>query len=52
MEADADTEILPAWQDVARWVAIMRGTVAINASVVNTHRMLGEYVMRAYQSEE
>ena len=47
-----DTEIIPAWQDRARWATIMRSTVAINASFFNTHRMLSEYVMRAYESEE
>jgi hypothetical protein len=30
----------------------MRSTVAINASFFNTHRMLGQYVMRACQGEE
>jgi starch phosphorylase len=45
-------DILPAWRDPARWAAIMRSTVAINASFFNTHRMLSEYAMRAYQSEE
>jgi hypothetical protein len=30
----------------------MRSTVALNASSFNTHRMLSEYVIRAYQSEE
>ena len=45
-------DIIPAWRDASRWAAIMRSTVAINASFFNTHRMLSEYVMRAYQSEE
>jgi starch phosphorylase len=47
-----DREIIPAWREASRWAGIMRSTVAINASFFNTHRMLGEYVMRAYQSEE
>jgi starch phosphorylase len=47
-----DSDIIPAWRDAARWATIMRSTVAINASFFNTHRMLGEYVMRAYESEE
>jgi starch phosphorylase len=47
-----DRDIVPAWRDAARWAGIMRSTVAINASFFNTHRMLGEYVMRAYRSEE
>jgi starch phosphorylase len=47
-----ETEVLPAWREPVRWAGIMRSTVAINASFFNTHRMLGEYVMRAYQGEE
>jgi starch phosphorylase len=47
-----DSDIIPAWRDAARWATIMRSTMAINASFFNTHRMLGEYVMRAYESEE
>jgi starch phosphorylase len=47
-----DADIVPAWRDGTRWAAIMRSTVALNASFFNTHRMLSEYVIRAYQSEE
>jgi hypothetical protein len=47
-----ETEVLPGWREPARWADIMRSTVAINASFFNTHRMLGQYVMRACQGEE
>jgi hypothetical protein len=30
----------------------MRATIAINASFFNTQRVLHEYVVRAYQSED
>jgi starch phosphorylase len=47
-----EREILPTWQDPARWATVMRSTVSVNASFFNTHRMLAEYVIRAYQSQE
>jgi starch phosphorylase len=50
--ARLEQDIIPAWRDTLRWAAIMRSTVAINASFFNTHRMLNEYMMRAYQGEE
>ncbi|HTY56647.1 MAG TPA: alpha-glucan family phosphorylase, partial [Candidatus Binataceae bacterium] len=34
-----------------RWVEVMRSTIALNASVFNTHRMLEEYFVLAYQEQ-
>jgi starch phosphorylase len=34
-----------------RWAEVMRSTIALNASVFNTHRMLEEYFMLAYQEQ-
>lgn len=45
-------DVLPAWRDTARWADIMRSTIAINASFFNTSRVLHEYVVRAYHTEE
>jgi starch phosphorylase len=45
-------DVLPAWRDTARWADIMRATIAINASFFNTQRVLHEYVVRAYHTEE
>jgi glycogen phosphorylase len=47
-----ERHVLPAWRDPARWADIMRATIAINASFFNTQRVLHEYVVRAYQSED
>jgi starch phosphorylase len=35
-------------KDPTAWAQIMRGSVALNASFFNTHRMIQEYVLRAY----
>jgi starch phosphorylase len=32
----------------ARWIAVMKGAVALNASFFNTHRMVQQYVANAY----
>jgi starch phosphorylase len=45
-------DVLPAWRDPTRWADIMRATIAINASFFNTTRVLQEYVVRAYHTEE
>jgi len=34
-----------------RWAEVMRSTIAFNASVFNTHRMLEEYFVLAYQEQ-
>jgi len=34
-----------------RWAEVMRSTIALNASVFNTHRMLEEYFVLAYQEQ-
>lgn len=36
------------YRDRGRWVEIMRHTVALNASYLNTHRMVQQYVTNAY----
>jgi starch phosphorylase len=42
--------ILPLHADGSgRWADVMRRTIALNASFFNTHRMLQEYVIHAYQ---
>jgi starch phosphorylase len=44
--------ILPLYGDrPARWVDVMRLTIAVNASFFNAHRMLQEYVIHAYQDQ-
>lgn len=41
--------ILPTYyQNRERWIDIMRQTIAINAPYFNTHRMVQEYLQRAY----
>ncbi len=54
--ADADDlyraleeRIVPLYSgDRARWAALMRSTIALNASFFNTQRMLQEYLAQAY----
>jgi glycogen phosphorylase len=44
--------ILPIYHDQPeRWAAIMRATIAFNASFFNSQRMLEEYVLLAYQEQ-
>jgi starch phosphorylase len=45
-----DERVAPAHADADAWAAIMRATIAMNASFFNTHRMIGEYLRLAYQS--
>jgi glycogen phosphorylase len=40
--------ILPLFRDRTRWVAVMRQTIALNASHFNTHRMVQQYAINAY----
>jgi len=43
------TEIVPAfYAQFARWMEIMRQTIAFNASFFNTHRMVQQYATNAY----
>jgi starch phosphorylase len=44
-----DEQVAPAHADADTWAAIMRSTIAVNASFFNTHRMIGEYVRLAYR---
>jgi starch phosphorylase len=45
-----EREVLPAWREPSRWNAIMRDCIAYAASYFNGHRMMDEYVRRAYLS--
>lgn len=36
------------YRDRARWIAVMRHAIAVNASYFNTHRMAQQYVTNAY----
>jgi starch phosphorylase len=41
--------ILPLfYQDRNRYIDVMRNAIAINGSFFNTHRMMQEYVLKAY----
>lgn len=41
--------ILPLYHhERARWISVMKGAVALNASFFNTHRMVQQYVANAY----
>lgn len=45
-----DEQILPLYLSAPeRWAERMRASIALAASYFNTHRMLGEYVERAYK---
>jgi starch phosphorylase len=45
-----DEVVLPLYRgDGGRWAALMRSTIAINASFFNAQRMLQEYVVLAYE---
>jgi glycogen phosphorylase len=47
-----DVSILPIYhRDPTRWREIMRSTIALNASFFNAHRMLVEYVVKAYEEQ-
>ncbi len=42
--------IIPMYyNDRNKWIQMMKNTIAINASYFNTHRMIKEYALRAYQ---
>ncbi len=44
-----EESILPVYHgDPLRWAELMRYTVALNASMFNTQRMVQEYVIQAY----
>jgi starch phosphorylase len=41
--------IVPTWRGTPdAWANVMRSSIALNGSFFNTHRMIQEYVMRAY----
>jgi starch phosphorylase len=41
--------VLPLWYgERSRWIAVMKGAIAKNASYFNTHRMLRHYAIEAY----
>jgi starch phosphorylase len=41
--------ILPLFhRDRGRWIAVMKGAIALNASFFNTHRMIQQYAANAY----
>lgn len=44
-----ETDVLPLYYgERARWIAVMRGAIAKNASYFNSHRMLRRYALEAY----
>ena len=43
-----ETAILPAYRDRGRYLAVMRGAIAFNASHFNAQRMLAQYAIEAY----
>ena len=47
-----DREVMPAWADRPRWIAMMRASIDIAASSFTSDRMAREYVERLYKSEE
>jgi starch phosphorylase len=42
--------VLPLYYntDRAKWIAVMKGAIAKNASFFNSHRMMRRYVTEAY----
>ncbi|MFZ0889708.1 MAG: alpha-glucan family phosphorylase [Candidatus Binataceae bacterium] len=47
-----EEKILPIfYEQPDRWTEIMRSTIALNASVFNTDRMLHEYFVKAYEEQ-
>jgi starch phosphorylase len=45
-----ETRVAPLYRAGAdTWAALMRSTIAVNASFFNTHRMLDEYTRLAYR---
>jgi starch phosphorylase len=48
-----EENILPLYYErPERWADVMRSTIALNGSVFNTHRMLEEYFVLAYQEHQ
>jgi len=45
-----ETEVLPAYADRARWIAIMRASVAMSQWRFSTDRMVEDYVAKVYTS--
>jgi len=43
-----ENTILPAFKNQAEWVKIQKNAISMNASYFNTHRMLKEYIAKAY----
>ncbi len=44
-----ESTILPTYySDRDKWIEMMKNTIAINAAYFNTHRMVKEYALRAY----
>jgi starch phosphorylase len=41
-------QVLPAFADRSRWLALMKGAIARNASVFHSHRMMRRYASEAY----
>jgi starch phosphorylase len=48
MYTKLENDILPAYQDKLGWAKIMKNVIAFNASFFNTHRMVQQYVLKAY----
>jgi len=40
--------VLPLFADRARWIGIMKGAIARNASLFHSHRMMRRYAAEAY----
>jgi len=43
-----EKKILPSFKNQTEWVKIQKQAISMNASYFNTHRMLKEYVVKAY----
>jgi glycogen phosphorylase len=43
-----DELILPAFKERDKWTKIMKSVISFNASFFNTHRMVQQYVLKAY----
>jgi starch phosphorylase len=47
-----EREVLPAWADRTRWLAMMRASIEVAAESFTSDRMAREYVEKLYRSED
>ena len=44
-----EDKVIPTYyKDRAKWISMMKYTIALNASYFNTHRVVKEYCEKAY----